>query len=93
MTLEQFALAYLVLINLITLGFWGWDKRRAKQGGWRTPEATLLLLTAVGGFIGAYAGMRLFRHKTRKVSFLWKWWIAAVLNALWIWLWFRYVQS
>jgi uncharacterized membrane protein YsdA (DUF1294 family) len=37
--------------------------------------------------------MRLFRHKTRKVSFLWKWWIAAVLNALWIWLWFRYVQS
>ena len=28
------------------------------------PEVGLLFLAAIGGFVGAYVAMRLFRHKT-----------------------------
>ena len=31
---------------------------------WRIPEATLLLVSALFGSLGAYLGMLLFRHKT-----------------------------
>ena len=62
----QTALAiYLILINLIAFISYGLDKRRAKRGAWRIPERTLILLAAVGGSIGAYAGMRVFHHKTK----------------------------
>jgi uncharacterized membrane protein YsdA (DUF1294 family) len=47
----------------------GVDKLRSKRGGWRVPESRLLLIALFGPF-GAYAGMLLFRHKTRKIKFL-----------------------
>ena len=50
------------------------------------PEATLYLLTALGGSPGAFAAMRLFRHKTVKGSFRIVFWlIVAVQAALLIW--------
>jgi len=58
---------YLIL-NLIAFLAYGWDKRKAKNNQWRTPEATLLLLALLGPF-GATAGMQFFRHKTKKPKF------------------------
>lgn len=60
---------FLVIVNLIALAFFGIDKLKSKKGGWRIPESRLLLIAFFGPF-GAYAGMLLFRHKTRKVKFL-----------------------
>lgn len=60
---------YLLVINFITWIAYGLDKGRAKSGKWRIPERTLLLLTLIGGSLGALAGMILFRHKTRKAKF------------------------
>lgn len=37
--------------------------------GRRIPEATLLLLAAIGGSIGAWWGMMVFRHKTKHWKF------------------------
>ena len=69
MTLHQLIAAYLVLINLIAFCAMGIDKRRAKRDAWRVRESTLFILAAIGGSIGAIAGMRLFRHKTKHRTF------------------------
>jgi uncharacterized membrane protein YsdA (DUF1294 family) len=47
----------------------GLDKRSAARGTCRVRERTLHLLAAAGGWPGALLGMRVFRHKTRKLSF------------------------
>ena len=60
---------YLILINLIAFIAYGADKRNAKKKQWRTPEATLLLLALLGGSLGAFAGMQVFRHKTNHLKF------------------------
>jgi uncharacterized membrane protein YsdA (DUF1294 family) len=59
----------LVIVNGISLTVFGIDKLKSKSGGWRIPESELLLIAFFGPF-GAYAGMLLFRHKTRKIKFL-----------------------
>jgi uncharacterized membrane protein YsdA (DUF1294 family) len=55
--------------NLAVFLLYGWDKAKARSNGWRIPERTLLLSSFAGPF-GALAGMRLFRHKTRHLSFV-----------------------
>jgi uncharacterized membrane protein YsdA (DUF1294 family) len=63
------------------------DKRKAKAGAWRTPEATLHLLGFLGGWPGALIAQRAFRHKTRKADFQGVFW-ATVLLHLGFWAWF-----
>ncbi len=60
---------YFLIINLIAFILYGIDKAKAKFDRWRIPEKTLLSLAIVGGFIGAIAGMQIWRHKTQKISF------------------------
>ena len=62
-------LVSLAVLNIISLTFFGIDKLKSLRGGWRIPELRLLLVALLGPF-GAYAGMLLFRHKTRKVKFI-----------------------
>ncbi len=44
-------------------------KCKAKQGSWRISEATLLILAAIGGSIGALLGMKIWHHKTQHKKF------------------------
>ena len=48
---------------------YGIDKLKAKKGKWRISEATLLMMAIVGGSIGAWAGMRIWHHKTMHKKF------------------------
>jgi uncharacterized membrane protein YsdA (DUF1294 family) len=57
-----------LLINLVAMLMFAYDKMMARKGDRRISEKTLLLLALVGPF-GAMAGMRWFRHKTRKMKF------------------------
>ena len=41
----------------------------AERGAWRVSEGALLRWAWLGGTLGAYAGRRAFRHKTRKQPF------------------------
>ena len=60
---------YLAAINLLTFAaFWS-DKRAAVRREWRIPERRLLLMAALGGWVGALGGQHLLRHKTRKEPF------------------------
>lgn len=63
-TLHQLSLYYLLAVNIITLIVFGIDKYKAKKKKWRIAETTLLVLAVIGGSIGAWAGMRLWHHKT-----------------------------
>lgn len=62
-------LPYLFIINALSFLLMHMDKEKAKAGRWRIPEATLLCVAFMGGSLGAYLGMRVFRHKTRHPKF------------------------
>lgn len=60
---------YLLLINAAAFLLMLADKWKAVHHRWRIPERTLLGVSALGGSIGALAGMYLVRHKTRHLQF------------------------
>ena len=62
-------LKYILVVNVLTFIVYGVDKGKARRGRWRVPEATLLGLAALGGSVGAWLAMQLFRHKTQKKKF------------------------
>jgi len=59
----------LIAMNVLTFLVYGIDKWRAAHGCWRISEATLLMLAAVGGSIGALLGMKVWHHKTLHKKF------------------------
>ena len=67
--LEKILLVYLLLVNAAGFLLMLVDKYKAKRNLWRIPEATLMGVAAIGGSIGAIAGMKLFRHKTKHAKF------------------------
>ena len=62
-------LLYLLIINAVAFLLMLVDKQKAKKKLWRIPESTLLLSAAIGGSVGALAGMYTFRHKTKHLKF------------------------
>lgn len=61
---------YLIIINVITFFAFGTDKWKAKLQRWRIPENRLIFLALLGGIIGAWISMLLFRHKIKDKRFL-----------------------
>ena len=62
-------LVFYAIMTAITFVLYGVDKSKAKKGRWRIPEKTLLLFAACCGGLGAFLGMKIFRHKTKHTSF------------------------
>jgi uncharacterized membrane protein YsdA (DUF1294 family) len=80
-------LIYLLIINVVTFFVYGIDKYKAKHAKWRISEATLLLLAAIGGSIGAWCGMKVWHHKTMHKKFKYgvpAIFILQVVLAIWI---------
>ena len=63
-------LIYLAVINLVGILVMATDKSRAIKGKWRIPEKSLFLVSLLGGSLGTWAGMYLFRHKTKHWYFV-----------------------
>ena len=66
----KFFIIYLMLVNLYGFFMMYSDKQKAKKSQWRTPEARIFLIAAIGGSIGVLMGMRTFRHKTKHAKFV-----------------------
>ncbi len=77
--LEKILIAY-VIWNVVVMLVFGLDKLLAKMDAWRISEKTLFTLAALLGAAGAWAGMRIFRHKTRHNSFVYGIPILALVN-------------
>ena len=60
---------YLIGINVIAFLVYGIDKWKAKKSLWRIRETALLGLAVLGGSIGAWLGMKVWRHKTMHKKF------------------------
>ena len=59
----------LIVINILAFILYGVDKRKAHDHKWRLSEFSLIFIAVIGGAPGAFIGMRVFRHKTRKPKF------------------------
>ena len=70
---------YLIIMNALGFVLMRSDKEKAIRNKWRIPEKTLLLGTWLLGGVGAYAGMRLFRHKTKH----WYFWAVNIIGLIW----------
>lgn len=73
---------WLLGINAVSLGYYGWDKVAAKLQTGRVPEATLHLLAASGGTFGAMAGQQFFHHESTKPGFQRIFWVIAIVQFL-----------
>ena len=67
--MTQTIVYYLIALNIVTFFVYGIDKWKAKRAKWRISEATLLLLSVLGGSIGALLGMKIWHHKTMHKKF------------------------
>jgi uncharacterized membrane protein YsdA (DUF1294 family) len=68
------------------------DKRRARRGRGRVPEAALLALALLGGWPGELLAFVLVRHKTRKAAFLVPFFLCVAANGVLLWLLLRQGQ-
>ena len=83
--MNKILLSYLVAINAIGMVLFGLDKAFSKQKGHpRIPERVLLWTARIGGGVGCWLGMLLFRHKTKHIRF-------KVLVPLWTVIWIALV--
>lgn len=69
-----------LVLSAATLLAYRSDKRAAGRGRWRTKESTLHLMSLFGGWPGALAAQRLYRHKTRKQPFQAIYWLTVAAN-------------
>ena len=71
-----------IAASLFTFIAYGLDKRAARLGNRRTPEARLHLCELLCGWPGALAGQAVFRHKRQKASYMLVFWGIVLLHVV-----------
>ena len=85
----RWLLPFIAALSLLTFALYYFDKRAAIRSARRTPETTLHILSAFGGWPGAFLAQRIFRHKTGKTGFQLMFWLTVIMNvsvAVLLWL-------
>lgn len=68
--------------SIITYGAYARDKTAAQNERRRIFEGKLHLMSLIGGWPGALIAQALLRHKTRKPSFLIRYWLTVIVNCI-----------
>ena len=79
--------AVYVAASVVAFIAYALDKSAARRGGRRVPETTLLVLGLAGGWPGALVAQQVLRHKTRKLSFRFAFWLTVIVNCAALWWW------
>ena len=78
--LSWLVLAWYAALGVITYALYAKDKAAAQNGDWRTPESTLHLLSALGGWVGAMVAQTYLRHKSQKPEFRITYYLTVIIN-------------
>jgi len=86
-------IVFVLYLALSILTYWAYalDKTAAKKGAWRTQESTLHLFALAGGWPGTLLAQQRLRHKSKKESFRFAFWVTVLINSqqvshrLWRW--------
>jgi uncharacterized membrane protein YsdA (DUF1294 family) len=81
-----FVIGIYLLMSACAFAMYASDKRRAASGARRISEVTLHAIELIGGWPGALAAQRVFRHKRRKTSYMAVFWTIVAAHAVgWAW--------
>ncbi len=78
--LSWLVVGWYVALGLITYIMYAKDKAAAQSNEWRTPEMTLHILSALGGWVGAMVAQTYLRHKSQKPNFRMAYYLTVVIN-------------
>ncbi|WP_350561501.1 DUF1294 domain-containing protein [Psychrobacter sp. CAL346-MNA-CIBAN-0220] len=78
--LSWLVIGWYALLGLITYLTYAKDKADANSGNWRTPESTLHILSALGGWVGAMVAQTYLRHKSQKSEFRMTYYLTVLIN-------------
>lgn len=73
---------YFVFMSIMSFLIFGADKLQAKNNRSRIPENIFLIAAFFGGTFGSIIGMLIFNHKTRKRSFLLRFFIVVAIQII-----------
>lgn len=74
--------SWIIGVSLASFFTYGYDKAIAGRNVTRVPEVVLHALTLLGGTLGSFLGMQLFRHKTQKKSFQTVFWAIVIVQII-----------
>lgn len=78
-------LLILLLLNLFSFFIFKKDKMNARNGKRRISEFFLCFITLIGGTIGSILSMQIYRHKTKKFSFISKILVIVLIQFIVFW--------
>ena len=78
--LSWLVVGWYIALGIITYAMYAKDKAAAQSGDWRTPESTLHLLSALGGWVGAMVAQTYLRHKSQKAEFRLVYYLTVIIN-------------
>jgi uncharacterized membrane protein YsdA (DUF1294 family) len=84
---DRALLVWIAATSLLAFALFACDKSSARRSGSRVSEFQLVLIAALGGWLGGLAAMLMLRHKTAKPSFLLKYSVAFLVWLGLIYLW------
>jgi uncharacterized membrane protein YsdA (DUF1294 family) len=87
---DSFAAVWFAAFSAVTFLTFGFDKWKASRAGQRISEFALVMLGAIGGWLGGFIGMMVFQHKTAKWTFKFKYALALIPFAAEVWAWHQW---